>query len=235
MRISYGEALDRVAERVYENKKSIRQSDLQRRDRVLDLYGIEYYRVGDGGAPARFYISASPDLVYWERFEFKLIIQPFVSTAGSGVTSATVQVNSTTATVKDTSLSVSSSSITPNPHTHAGEPHSHTTNAHTHNINAGVTLYPVTATNFRLSVEGIDITPYLMAQGQWIDGEGVFPSLDIEKNFDLLEVASDLWDEGRETDANKILQSGFKPIEISASGPFSCTLVNYIKYSHMNR
>lgn len=222
MIITQTEALERISERVYENTKSIKQNDRQRRDRVVDMYGVEFTRVGDGGAPARFYISVSPDMVYLERFQFKLIISPFVSTAGSGTSAASVRVN-------DTSLSVSASSVTPNPH-------SHTTDAHTHNINAGVTLIPATADNYRIFVEGIDVSAYLMAQhGIWIDGEGVWPSTQIEKNFDLLEVAGDMVAEGRTDDADMILRPGYKPIEISANGAFSATMSLYLKYSHANR
>lgn len=231
------EALERVSERVYENTKSIKQNDRQRRDRVLDMYGVEYYRVGDGGAPARFYISVSPDLVYFERFEFKLIIQPFVSTAGSGTGSAVVRVNDTRLEVGDRQLNTGNP-VTPNPHDHSIDPnpHSHTTEAHTHNINAGVTLIPTVADDFRIHAEGMDITPYLMAQhGSWIHGEGVYPALDIDKRYDLLEVASDMVAEGRKSDADKLLRPGYKPIEISSSSPFSCTMSAYIKYSHVNR
>lgn len=222
MIITHGEALERISERVYENTKSIRQNDRQRRDRVVDMYGVEFTRVGDGDAPARFYISVSPDMVYLERFQFKLIVSPFVSTVSGGTSAASVRVN-------DTSLSVAASSITPNPH-------SHTTDPHTHNVNAGVTLVPAAANNYRISVEGIDVSAYLMAQhGIWIDGEGVWPSTQIEKNFDLLEVAGDMYAEGRKTDADMIVRPGYKPIEISANGAFTATMSLYIKYSHSNR
>ena len=100
----------------------------------------------------------------------------------------------------------------------------------------GITPTPVTATNFGVKVEGIDITPYLAAQyGNWINGEGVWPYLDIEKDYDLLEVASDLIAEGREADAEKITKAGYKAVEITADGPFQVTLVLYLKYNHLNR
>lgn len=237
MILNQDEALARVSQRVYENTKSIKQNDRQRRDRVVDIYGAEFYRVGDGGSPARFYISVSLDMVYIERFQFKLIIQPFLSTAGSGTSSAIVNVNETRLTSANRNLSIVNNQIDPNPHNHTltPNPHTHTTDPHTHNIVAGITQIPTTANDFRLSVEGIDVTPYLAAQGKWIDGEGVFPSLDIEKNYDLLEVASDLIDEGREEDANRLLRAGYKPIEISSGSPFSATMSLYLKYSHANR
>ena len=219
MILTMGEALERMSQRVYENKKSIKQDDVQRRNEFVDVYGTEFYRNGDANAPARFYISVSKDMIYYLRFQFKLIISPFISTTSGGTSPVTVSVN-------DTSLSVSGSTITPNPH-------KHTTNAHTHNLISGITQTPVTASDFKVSVEGIDITPYLAAQqGGWISGEGVWPSLDLDKNYDILEVISNMRAEGRTAEAELIERVGYKPVEISASAPFACTLSLYLKYSH---
>ena len=223
MWMTEGEALERVARTTANSAKNISQDNTQRRNQVVDLYGVEFYRQGDGGAPARFYLSISPDMVYMERFEFKLIIQPFISTvAAGGVQSATV-------TVDNTSLSVSGTTITPNPH-------KHTTQAHTHTITGGIAMSQTTAKDFRITIEGIDVTAYLTAQyDAWIDGEGVYPSLDVDKNYDILEVASDLIAEGRDSDADLLTRSGYKMVEISSNTPFSVVLVAYLKYSHLNR
>ena len=222
MIISYGEAIERVASRAVKNAKDIRQKNKQRRHNVVDLYGVEYTRQGDGGSPAQFYISISPDMVYLERFEFKLIIQPFVSTVTGGTQSATVAVN-------DTSLTVENNSITPNPHRH-------TTQEHSHNIVNGIAKTHTQANDFRVRIEGVDVTPYLAAQyNSWISGEGVYPSTNIGKDYDILEVASDLVAEGREADADKLVHPGYKLVEISSGSPFQVTLVNYLKYSHLNR
>lgn len=222
MRLTTDQALERVAQRVFDNTQNIRQKDRQRRHNVVDLNGVEYTRQGDKSTPATFYISISPDMVYMERFEFKLIVQPFASYS-SGVESATVEVD-------NTSLSVSGGSITPNPH-------SHTTQAHTHNLTEGIALSESTAGSFRVSVEGIDITAYLMAQfdGDWIDGEGVYPSLKIGQDYDILEVASDMEAEGNSSDADTLVHPGYKKVQITADAPFQVTLVNYLRYSHMNR
>lgn len=228
MELTYDEALGIVAERAYLNKKNIDQKDTQRRHNFVDMYGVEYTRQGDGGAPATFYISISPDMVYLERFEFKLIIQPFVSTvSSSGIQSTTVTVNNRSLAG---SISGSTVSISPNPH-------NHTTAPHTHNVVSGVSMVHTTANDFRVSIEGVDITAELMAQygGSWINGEGVYPSLTIGEDYDILEVASDLVAQGRESDANKLTSSGYKAVSISSSAPFQVTLVNYLKYSHMNR
>lgn len=222
MRVTAIEALERVGNRVAYNTDDVRQKNRQRRNQTVDLYGYEFTRNGDGGSPADFYISISPDMIYLQRFEFKLIVQPFISTVTGGTQSATVTVN-------NESLSLSGSNITPNPH-------KHTTNAHTHNLVNGIATVQTTATDFVITIEGVDVTPYLMAQyGEWIAGEGVYPSLDIGQNYDILEVASDLYAEGRETDAEKLVSAGYKKVQISSGSPFSVTMVMYLKYSHMSR
>lgn len=222
MIISPYEAIERVAARTSKNSQDIAQKNKQRRYSVVDIYGTEFTRLGDVNAPARFYISVSPDIVYFHRFEFKLNIQPFTTTVSGGTDAVAV-------TVDDTSLEIQNNQITPNPH-------KHTTVAHTHNIVSGITPTPVTATIFGVKVEGIDITPYLAAQyNDWIDGEGVWPNLDIENDYDLLQVANDLKAEHRDADAAKLTKAGYKSVEITANGPFQVTLVLYLKYDHLNR
>lgn len=70
--ISYGEALARVAERTVSNQQDISQRKKQRRTGFVDLYGVESFKsIDDEGD---FYISVSPDLEYFERFQFKLAV-----------------------------------------------------------------------------------------------------------------------------------------------------------------
>lgn len=217
---TYDEALSAIAERTVENTRDIRQKNRQRRHQVVDIYGDEYTRLGDGETPAEFYISISPDMVYLERFEFKLIIQPFISTT-KGVDETELTLD-TIATVSGPVLELHDDVVTPE--------------AHTHEIIHGVGLTHTTANDFTVSIEGVDITPYLMAQfGEWINGEGIYPSLEIGQDYDVLEVASDLTAEGNESDAQKLITPGYKLIEIASNSPFQVTLVNYLKYSHLNR
>jgi len=222
MKVTHEELLYRVTERAAMNAQNLKQKDRQRRNMVTDIYGVEYTRQGDANNPAVFYIPVSPASAYLERFSFKLIIQPFVSSVGAGTGSAVVN-------VKDRSLSISNNNITPNPHDHATDPH-------THNLVSGISLTPTTASDFRVSIEGIDVTPYLMAQyGEWIDGEGVWPSLSIDEDYDILEVASDFEAEGRSDDVNKLVRSGYKPVTITSSAPFQVTMVVWVRFSHVNR
>lgn len=222
MKLTRDELLIRTVERVAANTQDIRQKNKQRRNQVTDIYGVEYTRQGDANTPAVFYIPVSPASAYLERFSFKLIIQPFASSVGSGTESATVTVN-------NRNLSIENDNITPNPH-------NHTTQSHTHNLVSGLSLTHTTSSNFRVAIEGMDITPYLMAQyGEWIDGEGVFPSLEIDEDYDILEVASDFMAEGREDDVDKLVRSGYKPVTITSDGPFQVTMVVWIRFSHVNR
>lgn len=228
MWMTQGEALERVAQVTARNAQTISQENKQRRNQVVDLYGVEFYRQGDANYPATFYISISPDMIYMERFEFKLIFQSFMSTAGEvGETSLSPGAY---ATVNEPRLILSDQAVTPNPHTHTLTP--------------GMSSYGTVGSDIRISVEGIDVTAYLAAQYDgWINGEGVYPTLDVHedvhedvhKNYDLLQVASDFVAEGREADANKLTRSGYKKIEISSGSPFGVVLVLYEKYSHLNR
>lgn len=227
MILTQNQAIQRLSEKVYDNTRNLRQKDRQRRNTFVDLYGIEFTRQGDSGTPAKFYISITPDMIYLERFEFKLIIQPFASYSNG--------METTVVDVEPTSLSVTENQTT-NAHTVTPNPHDHSTKPHTHNLTSGITLTQTTADDFRVYIEGIDVTAYLMAQyGSWINGEGVYPSLDINKNYDVLEVACDMMAEGRESDVNKLTHSGYKEIKITSSAPFQVTLVNYLKMSNMNR
>lgn len=73
--IGIDEAINRIAERTSENRDSIRKSRFQRRTEYTDLYGVPFYAESDEKNEAKFYISVSPDLVYFMRFQFKLHIQ----------------------------------------------------------------------------------------------------------------------------------------------------------------
>ena len=92
-------------------------------------------------------------------------------------------------------------------------------------------------TDYKVFVDGRNVTPYLKAQygGSWISGAGVYPSLDVEENYDILEVASDFAGAGDVATATALTEAGYKKVEITANGSFQVTLVNYLKYSHMNR
>lgn len=232
--ITIENVLNRIAERTYDNMQDIRQMKRQRRNQVVDIYGMEFTRQGGPGAPATFYISISTDMIYLERFQFKLIIQPFLTTTGTSTGGAAGETDETSIVPSDF-VEVVGNDLRFNYDT-VIDPHKHTISNHGHSITPGASLTPNTAKDFLVSVEGIDVTPYLMAQyGKWINGEGVYPSMDIGKDYDILEVASDFYAEGRKTEAEKLLKAGYKQVQVTSNSLFSVTLVNYCKYSHLNR
>jgi len=223
---TYDEILRRVAERTIDNDKQLKKQKKQRRVEFVDLYGIPFTAVGDANTPATFYISISPDLIEYMRFQFKIAIQPFVSTVESGTSSAEV-------VVEDTSLSVSDGKITPNPHSHDTEPH-------THNIVSGVTLTHTTSEDFEIKIADVDITPYLMEQhgGKWISGEGLYPTSELEDEsdvYDVLDVACLMKAEGLTSEVDALLEPEFKKVEITSDSPFQATLYLYLKYNNTGR
>lgn len=241
-RITYEEALNRIAERTSDNIRELRKTRLQRRTEFTDLYGVPFYAQGDSGSPATFYISISPDLVYFLRFQFKLHIQPLVSTVtggGSGgsvnVDSTSLSVDSTTKILDDSSTAqVSVSDISPDPHTH------NASGGGGGSVNYGIHKIHTSSDDFTVEINNIDITDYLIAQheGEWIDGEGLYPNKgndDSEDFYDVMAVATDIYNEGNTEDANKLLNANFKKVEISSDSPFAVTMYLYCKYSVVGR
>ena len=91
-----------------------------------------------------------------------------------------------------------------------------------------------------MKIDGVDITAELIEQhdGDWIDGEGIFPNNrleDVEDFYDILDVASLLDAQGRTADREKILYPRFKKVEIVSDAPFGCDAYLYMKYSNISR
>lgn len=233
MELPIENAIQRIAERTVDNSRELRKTRFQRRTEFTDLYGIPFTAQGDAHNPAEFYISVSPDLIYYLRFQFKLDIQPFTSTVSAGTRAAEVDVKARqlTAQTNEGSRNVT---IAPNPHDHETEPHSH-------EVVSGLTLTHTTADDFRVKIHGVDITAYLMEQhgGSWISGEGLYPSegtgLTDDDVYDILDVATVMHNEGNTTDEEKLLVPEFKKVEITSNAPFQATLYLYLKYSNMGR
>lgn len=250
--ITIEQAINRIAEKTYENSRDIRKKNLQRRHQVVDLYGVEYSRLGDANSPAIVYISISPDMEYLERFQFKLIIGPFRSSVGSLSASGTASVGDTSLAVEhklvatnisgdDYDLAFSNPSINPNPHNHAlsGITITGTPGITQTSIPSGSTFHvkvfdPVTDP---FAQNAVDISQMLASQynNQWISGEGVYPSLQIDHDYDILQVACELEGLGLTAQRKLLTDPGYKGIMIQANCPFGVTLVNYLKYSHLNR
>ena len=226
MILTYEQMFNRLSERTADNTKQLRRGVQQRRNGMEDLYGVMFSAMGDAENPATFYISLSPDVVYLQRFAFKFVVKPFVTTVKGGTTSAEVLVD-------NTSLLVNNENIEPNPH-------KHTTRPHTHNMINGKSFVNTTSDYWRVEIADVPITEYLIEQhdGDWIDGEGVYPTNDIdgvEDFYDILDVVSTLYSIGEEEDALKILEPGFKKVAIYSDAPFSIDAYLYMKYSNLNR
>lgn len=240
---TYDDALNAIAERTYENTQAIKRMKQQRRVSFVDLYGVPFVAQGDAQNNATFYVSSSPDLVYYERFSFKFVIEPFESsvtgidlsdltigaTSLSGGGTSSTDIIDGTSTLEDQS---EGGGIAPNPHTHP-------VSGSTGGLTYGVKKKPTTSTNFRCLIHGVDITAYLMEQhdGEWIEGEGVFPNTRVDEDgfYDILDVACMFEAEGDTESRNKLLMPEFKKVEIASDQPFRVTAYLYLKFSHMNR
>lgn len=237
--VTIDEYLNRLSERVIDNSRQLKRGVHQRRNGMEDLYGVCFTSNGDANNPATFYVSLSPDYVYLERFAFKFVIKPYASTVAgasgsggggtSGLTSLAIEseIDSGTSTLVE--------SIDPNPHAHSDSGGSVTIN-----VDYGIHEINTTSTNWRVRVAGIDITPYLIAQhdGEWINGEGVFPNGELVGKgcfYDILEVCDVLTDEGKITEREAILASAFKKVEIVSDAPFGLDAYVYVKYPHNNK
>lgn len=241
--VTYEQYMNMLAERVYDNTHQLRHDNHQRRNGMEDLYGVCFSANGDANNPATFYISLSPDYVYLERFAFKFVIKPYVSSVAGVSSSGSMTIGETTLSgggsgeyiMSGTStLAEDSSGISPNPHTHSAS-------GSLGGLDYGVHKISTTSTEWRVIIDGVDITAYLMAQhdGEWIDGEGVYPNRrlesDIENFYDILEVCDELTSEGEIEKREQILASRFKRIQITSDAPFGVDAYLYLKYSHTNR
>ena len=83
--ITFSSALEQIAERTVENREHWKRSLTQRRTEYTDIYGIPYENELKGVAEktAQFHIRISPDLEYFERFQFKLSVSNAATAIGT--------------------------------------------------------------------------------------------------------------------------------------------------------
>lgn len=100
---------------------------------------------------------------------------------------------------------------------------------------------PSEGRDWKMSIAGVDITDYLREQhnGEWIEGEGVYPTTAleslIEDFYDILDVVSVMTAEGKTSEVNAIMSPRFKRVIISSKKPFSVDAYLYVKFSTLNR
>lgn len=203
MKMTQQKQLNILAERTHDLKKNISEKDKQRRNQPVDLYGVDISRQSSGGE-AIYYVSISNDLVYFERFQFKIYIE-----GASTLTNFKIFIETR---VKDT--------------------------------------------DGKYRMKSIDLTPYLKAQtedpddpdAKWIDGDNggvAWPNnepIEEEKDddsagnsYDILEVASMMYAEGKDNIADAIVKPEFKKFKFTANQDFFGAMILYLKYSHLNR
>lgn len=78
-----GTAINRIAERTAENRQFWGQALRQRRTEYTDVYGIPYRSEIESNKHFTYHIMISPDLEYYERFQFKLYVE--TETAGATI------------------------------------------------------------------------------------------------------------------------------------------------------
>ena len=228
-----------LAEKTYDNSRQLKRDVHQRRNGMEDLYGVCFSANGDARHPATFYVSLSPDYVYLERFAFKFVIKPYASTVAGASSGGGGESGATSLAIEsevDSGTSTLVESIDPNPHAHS-EGGGGTT---TVTVDYGIHKISTTSTNWRVAIDGEDITAYLIAQhdGEWIQGEGVYPNDRLgqpQDFYDILEVCDVLTDLGEIEMRDKILASKFKRVEIFSDAPFGVDAYLYLKYPHANR
>lgn len=237
MILTYEQMFNRLSEKTVDNTRQLRRGIAQRRNGMEDLYGVEFTHNGDATHPATFYVSVSPDLVYYERFAFKFIIEPFQSSV-VGISGDSLSIGETSLStdggyVADGTSTLYGGDLSPNPHTHS-------VSGSIGGLDYGINPIPTDSVNWHVRIHGVDITQYLIEQhsGSWITGQGIYPTNKVvgqEDFYDILDVACMLYADNRGSDAEKILLPEFKKVEILSDKPFGVTAFLYLKYSHANR
>lgn len=72
MIVTLDKALSILGERTFENHQMLRQARRQRRTEYTDIYGVPFESEIDNKKVSEFHLFISPDLEYWERFQFKI-------------------------------------------------------------------------------------------------------------------------------------------------------------------
>lgn len=72
--ITYGQALERIAERTVENRQYMKRILSQRRNTPTNIYGIPFESEVTSAKTFKCHLSILPNLEYFTRFQFKLYI-----------------------------------------------------------------------------------------------------------------------------------------------------------------
>lgn len=232
---SLNEALGKISKVTNRNRSRGRTEQYQRRTMVCEDFDKEYSASGDGtNGTASIWLAVSPDLIYFERWELKIIIDPFVvhSVEGDG---ATTQI---THKIEPADLTVTETLVPSTPHEHkhyiSPNPHSHaiTNSTHSHSINPGITSYPSELSQFEVMMDWIDLTPYFRTQyPDWITHDGMYPDTTVQHRYNILDAVNYMSDLER----SKILAPGYHRLDFKADGLFTARIREFKKYSFIHR
>lgn len=75
MKLTRQKQLNILAERTHDLKKNVSEKDKQRRNQVVDLFGMDISRYSNENNETLMYVSVSADLIYYMRFQFKVYIE----------------------------------------------------------------------------------------------------------------------------------------------------------------
>lgn len=219
------EAFGKVSKVTNRNRDNVRTEHYQRRTMVTEDFDKEYTAAGDGtNDTATIWLAVSPDLIYFERWEIKIIIDPFVVHSMPGLAATTPAEHEVTPTHLSGGFSIS-----PNPHTHGL-----TNNPHTHAIVPGITTYPTHVGQFEVKMDWIDLTPYFRTQYStlpWITKDGIYPDMSVQNRYNILDAVNYMSD----FDRSKILAPGYHRLDFKADGLFSVRIREFKKYSFIHR
>lgn len=244
---SFEDGIALLASRTKANKTRNSQMNRQRRTLVQDDFDKEYSCVGNADAAGQIWLAISPDMEYMERWEIKIIVEPFTVPLASGskaLSPATLTIDPIDLSISETKLTGAKNTwdngvkITPENHKHEITPsHIQPTikpNPHSHSVNAGVTLHPSAFTTMSVTLDGIDLTPMFKAQqgGQWItSASGMYPDTTLGNRYNIFQALDTL---GQEK-ASPLLEQGYHLLEFKADGLFSLKVREFKKYSFTNR
>lgn len=224
MAITTSEAIGSIAKYSTDTRDKLNTTIKQRRYGTHNNYGLERTTVGGASRVARFYVPITPDMVSFTRWEFKIVIEPFlVPTSSEGVIISETELH-----IGNTSLSSSNNNISPNPHGHTITPNPHT---HSSSVVAGITLVDPELDNFKILIDGHDMTSIFASQFPMPDEEGMFPDDTIANRYDIIDACN----VASESVRNDILSGGMHTIEFQASGLFQVKILEFLHYNYIIR
>lgn len=241
-------AIGTLSRRVNHNTTTLDQNNTQTRTLVTDDFDKEYQVSGENGTVG-VWLALSGDMIYIERWEFKLISEPFtvpVSSGGMVPVSLNIDTSSVTSTgsrtlnlngtldVEDDQIDLSDGNISPRSHSHSIDLSGLqiTPNPHTHDLTAGVTHVDTDYSNLQIALDGVDLTAQFKQQfPSWIQGQGMFPDTSLENRFDILKALTYINDDVR----SQLLTPGYHRLTFTADGLFSFKIREFKKYNFLNR